>query len=523
MELMLVTPVLFHIIAILLNVQTTSGGPISSCPGICTCDWDRGKINCSNQGIDKVPDFGQNATLVKHFYFDYNNMSIVSTDTFSRLPNLEELSLKYNSISEIDSGSFLTLQKLQELYLNGNRLLTVKRWTFKDLPALRSLFLNQNKIQNIEEDVFSNLPNLTELQLVDNSISNLRSSSINNVNLLSHIFLRNNSLLAVPTDFLIKTPALKFLLMDNNFISTIDKFAFAGCSRLEQLFLNYNRIGNIHKLAFSIQAHGSTSLNLNLTLLQIAHNKLKTISPAFNFTNKLLHLDISENVFEKVEPFSLSNLSNLRTLNMVKCDNLTRIEPFAFAGLSELRTLFLSNNNRLQYISEQAFLDSKKVDAVFLENNNLTTLSENLLDWENVLTLNIDTNNFVCSCDLLWIQSRIKQHAQTVLCSEGNKTRYIIQLDGETMKCPFKTKTHDDSKSRLMTGLVAASVISCSIILCYVLISFRRKLYAKYIHFKYRRQRDDPLFTVEDPRGKRKMFSDKSMLPNEDTNEDTLM
>lgn len=524
MEVSWIEPILFSFTVILFKLHIAISADV--CPSNCICDWTVGSVNCSNQKLDHVPDFGTRSASVERLFFSHNNLTKITKETVDKFTNITILEINDNLISEIDSGAFSSLQKLMKLKLSDNLLTVVKTGTFTDLMSLQNLILSQNRIDHIEEDAITNLTNLISLQLTCNSLSHLNNNSIRNLSSLTNLYLRDNRLQEVPTYFLSTMPFLTFLTLNKNNISAIDKFAFAGCTRLRELHLSDNRIHSINELGFSIAGNGSS---LNLVTLYLAKNRLKSIPPAIKTVKTILHLELSGNLLEKVSPYSLHTLSKLRSLHITTNENLERIESKAFAGLKDLFQVYISNNRRLKDISEDAFIDSKKVESIFLENNDLRNFSKNLFEWHNVRLLNIQTNNFVCSCDILWIQKSemlqtqyIKNLMIDVKCSDGNTTRNILSLNAEEMNCPIEGQT-DGTKSRLITGLIAASVISCTIVLCFVLISCRSRFYTKYIQFKYRRQRDDPLFTVEDQRAKSKMFSNKSLLRNQVTREETLM
>jgi len=524
MEVSLIGPILFSLTVILFKLHIAISADV--CPSNCICDWTVGSVNCSNQKLDHIPDFGTRSASVTRLYFSHNNLTKITKESVDKFTNITILEINDNLISEIDTGAFSSLEKLKKLKLTGNLLTVVKTGTFTDLMSLQYLILSQNQIEHIEENAITNLANLISLQITYNSLSHLNSNSIRNLSSLTNLYLRDNRFTEVPTDFLSRIPYLKFLTLNKNNISAIDPFAFAGCTRLQELHLSGNRIQFINELGFSIAGNGSS---LNLVTLYLAKNRLKSIPPAIKTVETILHLKLSGNLLEKVRPYSLDTLAKLRSLHITMNDNLERIESKAFAGLKDLFQIYISNNRHLQYISEDAFIDSKKVESIFLENNDLRNFSKGLFEWHNVRLLNIQTNNFVCSCDILWIQKSemlqiqyIKNLMKEVKCTDGNTTQYILTLNAEEMNCPIQGQTYG-TKSRLITGLIAASVISCTLVLCFVLISCRNRFYTKYIQFKYRRQRDDPLFTVEDPRSKSKMFSKKSLLRNHVTREETLM
>lgn len=510
----------------LTTISFISGSGDSISCGNCTCLKKEGMIeaNCSNLNLWEIPDFGNLNKLVDNLYLSKNNIIGLYKNNTSHLTNVSSLHLDYNRISEIEPGVFLQLKKLADLKLNQNSLSIIKTGMFRDLPSLSTLRLGVNKIVAIEKDAFVNLPKLTMLDLTNNTLSSIRGESLNSLPSLNTLFLYYNQFSDVPGVLCQKLPALKRLYLKGNYISVIKKLDFAHCFNLTYILLANNQIENIHEYGFSVQMSGSVSKPLPLETIDLTQNKLTSVPTApLRYLTTLRHLSMSRNLFRVIPSGAFGNLPDLTIIHLSNNVNLETIEPGAFRGLFRLSQVFITNNRRLRTIPEYAFHDSTQIHALFLETNSLMTLYENILpDWAEVRILNIHSNNFECSCDLLWIKdSKLMEkktafdQLQDIQCTLSGKTENILSL-----KLECSTSRH--AKSRVITGLIAAGITACILLACLAVISFRRRIYSKYIHLKYHRQRDDPLFTVEDPKSKRKIFT-KNMDSRDHGRDETLM
>ena len=504
-------------------------GENETCANNCSCDWKSNTADCRSRKLKVIPNFGASSATIQLLDLSDNAIETLQSESFRNLTNLTSLHLEFNNISKVEEGAFRLLTKLTDLRINNNILTVIKPGIFVDLN-LKNLYLGHNKIEHIEDNAFTSLPNLELIDLDSNFLSSIRENSFSILPSLKDFYIQNNRLSAVPTSFFSRTPRLDFLLMNNNTISAIDEYSFKSCSTLKKLHLSGNTIKAIHPQGFSIPAGNSTVLSLNLEYLHMANNTFEDVPTTINSIPSLIYLDLSMNLFKSVRSSAFGSLRRLKSLHLSRINDLESIESKGFAGLMALTQLFMTGNKKLRDISIDAFPDSYNLQTIFLEGNALQTLHENMLNWNHLKILQIGQNNFSCSCDLIWIQtskllqqSGTRQTLEKSTCSLDRQTKYILKLNAVEMKCPIKQTSHNDAKTRLITGLIAASIASCALIVCLVLISCRRNVYSKYIQFKYHRHLDEALFTVEDPKSKTKMFSNKSLIRNERSREETLM
>ncbi|KAK9893076.1 hypothetical protein WA026_023568 [Henosepilachna vigintioctopunctata] len=99
----------------------------------------------------------------------YVNIGRVGKDMFVGF-NLELLILVSCSITEIDADSFSGMPNLEELELGHNLIESFKPGTFKNLPNLKKLYLNKNEISEIKWDQWDILPSLEFIDFGDNPL-----------------------------------------------------------------------------------------------------------------------------------------------------------------------------------------------------------------------------------------------------------------------------------------------------------------------------------------------------------------
>ena len=114
---------------------------------------------------------------------------MIEDNTFSNLPNLQNLSLYSNQITSIKSDMFNNLINLTNLVLSFNNISVIEDNAFNHLLILQNLYLYGNKITSIKSDAFSNLTNLNKLSLTNNPISFVSESAFVNLPKLTSLDL----------------------------------------------------------------------------------------------------------------------------------------------------------------------------------------------------------------------------------------------------------------------------------------------------------------------------------------------
>ncbi|KAI8496353.1 hypothetical protein Bbelb_256520 [Branchiostoma belcheri] len=161
----------------LLAVRSYSFGMLSA----------KGFLSCNSSGVHYlslveggITDIDANSLGVfldlQLLYMDYNNLSHVKKDWFSRLRRssaLVVLSLSHNKIVDIESESFARLGMLRVLSLEHNRLRDLRSEWFYGLTNLTRLNLFSNRLGTLSKTAFVFLTELKQLDMRENELINL--------------------------------------------------------------------------------------------------------------------------------------------------------------------------------------------------------------------------------------------------------------------------------------------------------------------------------------------------------------
>ena len=167
------------------------------CQGIGDYAADK-KYNKVNLTLTGIPaDIPAEATEV---HLQWNNITIIEGNVFSRLTQCSVLELDHNEINEIESGAFNGLSKLKDLRLSSNRLSKLSIGTFQGLVTVEELWVNYNRINTIEDNTFANLKKLRIIWLDNNHLDTLTPGMFAGLDSLEHLTLELNSLTKLPAD-----------------------------------------------------------------------------------------------------------------------------------------------------------------------------------------------------------------------------------------------------------------------------------------------------------------------------------
>lgn len=86
---------------------------------------------------------------------------------------------------------------------------------------------------------------------------------------------------------------------------------------------------------------------------------------------------------------------------------LTVVRDCGFCGLPQLKTLILNDNKYLQelhpnafgYIKSQPGHKSAAITSLQIHNSNISTISEHMVDYDNLKTFQVGGNPWNCNCD----------------------------------------------------------------------------------------------------------------------------
>ena len=292
---------------------------------------------------------------------------------------------------------------------------------------------------------------------------------------LEYLNLENNTLKELHVDALYHLERLEELNLARNKLSAIilSEDTFQSQSKLRILDLSRNAIGP--ELSFDVFRYlaSLTCLNLenngiltltssvpdtrafelnSLSELNLKNNYLVRVpTPVWKISPNLLVLDMSNNSFVNIEPWSFSNLNKLKSMSLSHLPNLQIVEDNALSGLVNLEILNLNDCINLHTIEENALQGYLPLTHVNLSSNALTTLQQGLLPYSRLQTLYFNNNKLTCDCSLLWIPRNPAMNkligVKHLVCTdpESGHQRQLLDLTERDVQCPQQSGSGDHS------------------------------------------------------------------------------
>lgn len=222
---------------------------------------------------------------------------------------------------------YVPYKQVENLHIRNSGVMSIKDAAFGDLKNLAILDLSLNELRNLTKDMFWGLSMLKILVAPGNRLTQLGSNAFEYLPHLEKIELSQNSGLQLPDNIFESNPKLK----------TVE----------------------LRKCGLNALPNAVTGLTT------------------------LVELDVDLNSLKILGRHALSRLTNLKTLGMDSCA-LDHIDDDAFHGLTQLDSLNLGNNH-LMHAPARLFHDFRStLRYLYLESNHLQTLSEDVLNWDQV-------------------------------------------------------------------------------------------------------------------------------------------
>lgn len=278
---------------------------------------------------------------------------------------------------------FCDSQNLQSIPSNITQLVDLKI-TNDDIEVLRevipykdleTLHLEKNKIRYVPDSTFRNLAKLKTLSLADNEISNLSPKTFDGLVALELMVLTGNKIYEVRAAVFTGSvlPALQILKLDHCVVQQIDPNSFPGLSELESLSLAFNRI-----------------------------QRLPVIGDEKGL-NKLINIDVSDNILDRVEGSSFVHLHSLTHL-LLNRNRLTELTKETFLSLNDSLVSLGLRGNRISSIGVNSLYPLRKLNELDLSYNLLTGMNASEPPWDALDKLLIHDNPWDCSgCNNSWL------------------------------------------------------------------------------------------------------------------------
>ncbi|XP_050080437.1 leucine-rich repeats and immunoglobulin-like domains protein 1 [Anopheles maculipalpis] len=448
---------------------------LTNCPPGCQCDDDNLVVTCGEGQLDVLPivlNPSIQRLVIKNnkiktidssmqFYADltfldlsYNHLFNMPPRTFAYQRKLTELHLNHNKVGSITNKTFVGLIALTVLNLRGNFLDELPEGVFSGVPKLEELNLGQNRIAKIDPKAFVGLTNLRVLYLDDNTISSVPSPALSPLRSLGELYIGLNSFASIPKEAFGMLTGLSRLDLDGAALLNVTRDSFRGLERLRALDLSDNRLSRIPTAELAV-------------------------------LERLEELALGQNDFESIPANAFAGLSNLRLLDISGSLKLTRVESGAFAQNTNLEEIVIASNKALTDIQEGALSGLPHLRRIVLKDNALSTLTDGMLSWNELVELDLSENPLLCDCQILWLRNLLVSrsnvtaagHTPTqqipVVCAAPDRLRdQVLQsLSPELLGC-----THSDRQQQAIICVVLVSAAAILTALALVIYKCRRRI-----------------------------------------------
>ncbi|XP_075407949.1 amphoterin-induced protein 2 [Tenrec ecaudatus] len=163
-----VRPSCRELLCLLVISATVTGGASGLCPSACICATDI--VSCTNKNLSKVP--GNLFKLIRRLDLSYNRIGPLDSEWLpASFAKLNTLIIPHNNITSISPDSFTSVPNLKWLDLSSNKLKALKSAVFQELKVLEVLLLYSNHISYLDPSAFGGLAHLQKLYLSGNLLT----------------------------------------------------------------------------------------------------------------------------------------------------------------------------------------------------------------------------------------------------------------------------------------------------------------------------------------------------------------
>lgn len=233
-------------------------------------------------------------------------------------------------------------QPINRLIISQNNFTSLTNFT--EWSYLHYLDISHNNIRRIDRH-FKALTNLNNLDLSYNRIEYIDLFAFEHLHSLRVLDLSGNPLLATTHPKFLHAINPKYLI------------------QLTQIHLSGVGLSEVPQELF--QHH-------HLVLLDLSSNKIKRLVP---FPKTLVSLDLSKNLFERIDSEIFVPNSHLRVLHMEDNKNLKLIQFSSFHCMSELRFLSFEGCSLLDHVPADLFHHDKQLEYFSIAHCNFQTIS----------------------------------------------------------------------------------------------------------------------------------------------------
>ncbi|XP_076631629.1 uncharacterized protein LOC143346886 [Colletes latitarsis] len=417
-----------------------------------------------------------------------SNIKKIPQGTFARFNGyLSKLELRDCGIETIEPRAFSKLYNLEYLSLKNNQLNIVNGETVQGLSNLRHLDLSHNSIYIITNDAFDDIPYLTSLDVSENSMNCIGIEYMaNRLRYLSTLHVANN-----PWSCLCGTKLADFL--DTNRIH-YDKHT---------LLLKEDCYATQYPTTITIPPATTPSVpTWNETIEGTCTICDDTAEIRYQCTggNLLLlqslppevtAIEFNEGHLPRLPAGRLSKFTNLREL-VIRNSGLITVEHGTFDGLNKLKNLTIQDNplemigsswfalenlekldlrgNSINYIAPGAFRNLNRLTYLNLEGNDLKCIfTSDLNDMPNIYIVEFSGNPLKWRCRVeleQFLEARKIRFVRIENSCEGKKLMRNLLLQNKTdgsFDCPSKCSAASHIRRHVFPSVFALLLLIISI------------------------------------------------------------
>ncbi|KAL6038633.1 hypothetical protein STEG23_019616 [Scotinomys teguina] len=163
---------------------------VGGCPKKCLCHPSSNSVDCSGQGLSKIPPDLPPWTLA--LLLQDNQIHWLPALAFRSVPVLRTLNLSNNSLSNLASEVFYGLRHLEVLNLTQNSLISLESSLAYALPGLRELDLSSNNLRLLPMSLGKPWKNLTMFAVQRNLLLHLERTLLEAMPKVRLVLLKDN-------------------------------------------------------------------------------------------------------------------------------------------------------------------------------------------------------------------------------------------------------------------------------------------------------------------------------------------
>lgn len=237
-----------------------------------------------------------------------NSLRTLPSQLFQKVNTIEELDLSNNNIITLPETIF-NATSLAILHLKNNEVFGSVDFLTEDIQRVD---LSYCKITEINNMMFKGLVNLNHLVLKGNEIKKIHPAAFHTLKNLRHIDLSFNNLDQVSSLMFLKNTDLDVIKLNDN--RRLKKLPSEGFELSSGSFKTYLLdVSNCDIETLSINTFATMP---ELRILNLAWNNIQHLNKGvFRFLNKLIDLDLSNNMLEEVPEMLFLHSKNLNKVS----------------------------------------------------------------------------------------------------------------------------------------------------------------------------------------------------------------